>query len=38
MTDNHTGDDGVKTFSEMLEVNTTLTLLDLGGEEEGNRK
>ena len=34
MTDNHIGDDGAKALSEMLKVNTTLTSLNLGSEEE----
>ena len=34
MTGNEIGVEGAKTMSEMLKVNTTLTTLDLGGEEE----
>ena len=34
MTDNGIGDEGAKTMSEILKVNTTLKELDLGGEEE----
>ena len=34
MTDNEIGDEGAKAMSEMLKVNTTLTELYLGGEEE----
>ena len=34
MTDNGIGDEGAKALSEMLKVNTTLTELNLGGEEE----
>ena len=34
MTDNKIGDEGAKAMSEMLKVNTTLTSLDLRGEEE----
>ena len=34
MTDNNIGDEGAKALSEMLKVNTTLTWLGLGGEEE----
>lgn len=29
LTDNEIGDEGIKTLSEMLKVNTTLTSLDL---------
>lgn len=29
LTDNEIGDEGVKTLSEMLKVNTTMTSLDL---------
>ena len=38
MTGNEIGDKGAKSMSEMLKVNTTLTSLDLIGEEEGERK
>ena len=40
MTDNHIRDEGAKSMSEMLKVNTTLSTLDLSGEEErtGNRE
>ena len=41
MTGNKIGDEGAKTLSEMLTVNTTLTSLNLWGEEEerkGKRK
>ena len=34
MTDNGIGNEGAKTMSEMLKVNSTLTSLDLRGEEE----
>ena len=34
MTDNRIGDEGAKTMSEMLKVNTTLTELNLECEEE----
>ena len=34
MTDNMIGDEGAKALSEMLKVNTTLTSLNLGCEEE----
>ena len=34
MTVNKIGDEGAKALSEMLKVNTTVTSLDLGGEEE----
>ena len=34
MTENGIGDEGAKAMSEMLKVNTTLTSLDLRGEEE----
>ena len=34
MTDNKIGDEGAKAMSEMVKVNSTLTTLDLGGEEE----
>ena len=33
MTDNGIGDEGAKAMSEMLKVNTTLTSLNLEGEE-----
>ena len=41
MTGNGIGDEGAKSMSEMMKVNTTLTSLDLSGEEErkkGKRK
>ena len=38
MTDNEIGDEGAKALSEMLKVNTTLTSLDLSGEEERKGK
>ena len=34
MTDNEIGDEGAKAMSEMMKVNSTLTTLNLGGEEE----
>ena len=34
MTDNKIGDEGAKSMSEMMKVNTTLTSLDLWSEEE----
>ena len=34
MTGNGIGDEGAKALSEMMKVNTTLTTLDLWGEEE----
>lgn len=34
MTDNGIGNEGAKALSEMLKVNTTLTTLYLGGDEE----
>ena len=34
MTDNKIGDEGAKAMSEMVKVNSSLTTLDLGGEEE----
>ena len=37
MTDNGIGDEGAKAMSEMLKKNTTLTTLDLSGEEEERR-
>ena len=33
-TDNRIGDEGASEISESLKVNTTLTRLDLGGDEE----
>ena len=33
MTDNEIGDEGAKTMSEMIRVNTTLTTLDLMSED-----
>ena len=38
MTDNGIGDEGAKVLSEMLKVNTTLTSLNLRGEEEMKEK
>ena len=38
MTANKIGDEGAKSLSEMLKVNTTLTKLNLWGEEEGKGK
>ena len=38
MTDNEIGVEGAKALSEMMKVNTTLTSLDLGGEEEEKGK
>ena len=38
MTGNWIGVEGAKAMSEMLKVNTTLTSLDLGGEEERKEK
>ena len=38
MTGNGIRDEGAKSLSEMLKVNTTLTSLDLNGEEEGEGK
>ena len=38
MSDNGIGDEGAKTMSEMLKVNTTLTELYLKGEEERQRE
>ena len=38
MTGNGIGDEGAKAMSEMLKVNTTLTTLNLGGEEERKDK
>ena len=35
MTGNNIGVEGAKSMSEMLMTNTTLTSLDLSGEEEG---
>ena len=35
MTDNKIGDEGTKSMSEMLKLNTTLTSLNLGCEKEG---
>ena len=37
MTDNEIGDEGTKTLSEMLKMNTTLTKLDLESKEEERR-
>ena len=38
MTDNHMRDEGAKSMSEMLKVNSTLTSLNLRCEEEKERK
>ena len=38
MTDNEIGDEGAKSLGEMLQVNTTLTSLDLGSEEEEGKE
>ena len=38
MTGNGIGDEGAKALSEMLKVNSTLTTLDLRGEEERKEK
>ena len=38
MTDNGIGDEGAKSMSEMLKSNTTLTSLNLSGEEEGRKR
>ena len=38
MTDNKIGDEGAKSMSEMIRVNTTLTSLNLCGEEERKGK
>ena len=38
MTGNGIGDDGAKAMGEMLKVNTTLTSLNLGSEEEIKEK
>ena len=38
MTGNEIGDEGAKALSEMLKVNSTLTSLDLGSEEERKRE
>ena len=38
MTGNRIGDEGAKAMSEMLKVNSTLTELDLGCEEERKEK
>ena len=38
MTGNGIGVEGAKSMSEMLKVNTTLTSLDLGSEEERKRE
>ena len=35
ITDNDIDDEGAKVISELLKVNTTMSLLDLGREEEG---
>ena len=38
LTDNQIGDKGVRTISEMLQVNTTLTALNLSSEGERREK
>ena len=38
MTGNRIGVEGAKAMSEMMKVNSTLTTLDLGGEEERKEK
>ena len=38
ITDNGIGNEGTKAMSEMLQVNTTLTLLDLGCESEERKE
>ena len=38
MTVNRIGDEGAKAMSEMLKVNSTLTKLNLGSEEEREEK
>ena len=38
MTGSGIGDEGAKSMSEMLKVNTTLTTLNLGGKEERKRE
>ena len=38
MTEDGIGDEGAKSMSEMLKVNTTLTKLDLGCEEKKKRE
>ena len=38
MTVNRIGDEGAKAMSEMLKVNSTLTTLNLGSEEEGKER
>ena len=38
MTDNKIGDEGAKALSEMMKVNTTLTSLNLCGEEERRKE
>ena len=38
MTDNEIGDEGAKAMSEMLKVNTTLSTLYLGGEEQKRKE
>ena len=38
MTDNRIGDEGAKSMSEVLKVNTTLATLYLGGEEKRNER
>ena len=38
MTVNEIGDEGAKSMSEMLKSNTTLTSLNLSGEEERERE
>ena len=38
MTDNQIGAEGANAMSEKLKMNTTMTSLDLGGEEERKEK
>ena len=38
MTGNGIGDEGAKAMSSMMKVNSTLTTLNLGGEEERKRE
>ena len=38
MTGKRIGDEGAKAMSEMMKVNSTLTTLDLGSEEERKEK
>ena len=37
MTDNGIGIEGAKALSEVLKINTTLTMLNLGGKKEGGK-